>query len=30
MAISRNGFIISAINSNVIFSNPEGKVTYNN
>ena len=29
MAISRNGFIVSAINSNVLFSNPEGKVTYN-
>ncbi len=28
MAISRNGFIVSAINTNVIFSNPDGKVTY--
>lgn len=27
MAISRNGFIVSAINSNVIFSGPDGKVT---
>lgn len=28
MAISRNGFIVSAINSNVIFANPDGKVTF--
>jgi len=28
MAISRNGFIVSAINSNVIFTNPDGKVTF--
>lgn len=27
MAISRNGFIVSAINSNVIFTGPDGKVT---
>ncbi len=28
MAISRNGFIVSAINSNVVFTNPEGKITF--
>lgn len=27
MAISRNGFVVSAINSNVIFTGPDGKVT---
>ena len=28
MAVSRNGFIISAINTNVIFTNPAGIITY--
>ncbi|MCB9310265.1 MAG: PKD domain-containing protein [Lewinellaceae bacterium] len=28
MAISKNGFIVSAINSNVIFTQPDGSVTY--
>ncbi len=29
MAISRNGFIVSGINSNIIFTGPDGKITYN-
>lgn len=29
MAISHNGHIISAINSNIIFTQPDGKITYN-
>ncbi len=28
MAISKNGFIVSGINSNVIFTGPDGKTTY--
>ncbi|MBK8347803.1 MAG: PKD domain-containing protein [Saprospiraceae bacterium] len=28
MAVSRNGFVVSAINSNVIFAGPDGTVTY--
>jgi|JI7StandDraft_1071085.scaffolds.fasta_scaffold00800_6 PKD repeat protein len=28
MAVSRNGFIVSAINTNVIFTNPAGTITY--
>ncbi len=28
MAISKNGFIVSTINSNVIFTNPAGDITY--
>lgn len=28
VAVSRNGFVVSAINSNVIFAMPDGKVTY--
>ncbi|MEZ4911405.1 MAG: PKD domain-containing protein [Saprospiraceae bacterium] len=28
MAVSKNGFIVSAINSNIIFTQPDGKVTY--
>lgn len=28
MAISRNGFIVSAINSNVIFTSPDGKISF--
>ncbi len=28
MAVSRNGFIVSAINTNVIFTNPAGIITY--
>jgi PKD repeat protein len=29
MAISHNGHIVSAINSNVIFTQPDGRITYN-
>jgi PKD repeat protein len=28
MAVSRNGFVVSAINSNIIFAMPDGKITY--
>ena len=28
MAISRNGFIVSGINSNIIFTSPDGVITY--
>lgn len=28
MAVSKNGFIVSAINTNVIFTQPDGKVTF--
>lgn len=28
MAVSRNGFVVSAINSNIIFTMPDGKITY--
>lgn len=28
MAVSRNGFVVSAINSNIIFAMPDGEVTY--
>jgi len=29
MAVSRNGFVVSAINSSIIFTMPDGKVTFN-
>lgn len=28
VAISKNGFIVSAINTNVIFTQPDGEITY--
>ncbi len=28
MAVSRNGFIVSGINTNIIFTGPDGKITY--